>query len=84
MLKNKNVINILFVMGWLCFGIDAFLLIMVVTTGTNFILVVMYFIYAFILGCFAFMTYGLMEMAETQKKRNEIILEIAKRFDKKE
>lgn len=84
MLKNKNVVDILFVMGWICFGIDAFLLIMVIASGSDFFLFVMYFIYAFVLGCFTFMTRSLMEMAEAQKKRNEIILEIAKRFDKKE
>lgn len=84
MLKNKNVIDLLFVVGLICFGIDAFLLIMVITSGSYFFLFVLYFVYAFVLGCFIFMTRSLMVMAEAQKKRNEIILEIAKRFDKQD
>ena len=84
MLKNKNVIDLLFVFGWICFGIDAFLLVMLVISGQEFMLFLLYFIYVFILGCFIFLTRSLMEMAEAQKKRNEIILTIAKRFDKQD
>jgi hypothetical protein len=83
-LKNKNVIDLLFWMGWICFSFDAFLLVMLVFSGQFYIDGWIYFIYAFILGCFIFMTRSLMEMVEAQKKQNEIILEIAKRFDKKE
>jgi hypothetical protein len=86
MLKNKIVIDLLFVMGLVCFGIDAIILVMIIKSGQSLMLGIgsMYFIYLFILGCFIFLTRSLMEMAEAQKKRNEIILEIAKRFDKKE
>ena len=80
-MKNKQLIDLLYFVGIIVFGLSAFVLI---TSLQSLYQGLMIAGSIFSFGCLAFITRSLLELVEAQKKKIDIFMEIAQKMDKQD